>query len=107
MSNKNKNVTGVVYSTDNNFSFDIAQEITASTLPNNQQHLKIFLDKKNRAGKAVSAISGFVGTTEDLNVLGSNLKKLCGVGGTVKDGEILIQGEFRDKLFNLITLNCL
>ena len=85
-------------SVDNNFSFDIAQEITVSTLPNNQQNLKIFLDKKNRAGKAVSAISGFVGTNDDLNVLGSNLKKLCGVGGTVKDGEILIQGEFRDKI---------
>jgi len=98
MSNKNKNITGVVYSTDNNFNFEIEHDESASTLPNNQQNLKIFLDKKNRAGKAVSAISGFVGTTDDLNSLGSSLKKLCGVGGTVKDGEILIQGEFRDKI---------
>ncbi len=98
MSNKNKNITGVVYSTDTNFSYDIEQEESKSTLPNNQQNLKIFLDKKNRAGKVVSAISGFVGSDDDLNVLGSSLKKLCGVGGTVKDGEILIQGEFRDKI---------
>ncbi len=98
MSNKNKNISGVVFSTDTNFSYDFEKEESINTLPNNQQHLKIFLDKKNRAGKAVSAISGFVGTTDDLNVLGSNLKKLCGVGGTVKDGEILIQGEFRDKI---------
>jgi translation initiation factor 1 len=98
MSNKNKNITGVVYSTDNNFSFEMEQQITVSTLPNNQQNLKIFLDKKNRAGKVVTAISGFIGTNDDLNDLGSALKKLCGVGGSVKDGEILIQGEFRDKI---------
>jgi translation initiation factor 1 len=98
MSNKNKNITGVVYSTDTNFSYEMEHEESASTLPNNQQNLKIFLDKKNRAGKAVSAISGFIGTDDDLNALGSSLKKLCGVGGTVKDGEILIQGEFRDKI---------
>lgn len=98
MSNKSKNISGIVFSTDTNFSYDFDKEVTIETLPNNQQNLKIFLDKKNRAGKAVSAISGFVGTHDDLNILGSNLKKLCGVGGSVKDGEILIQGEFRDKI---------
>lgn len=98
MSNKNKKVSGVVFSTDSDFSYDFDQEEVTETLPNNQQNLKIFLDKKNRAGKVVSAVSGFVGTTEDLNALGSVLKKLCGVGGSVKDGEILIQGEFRDKI---------
>lgn len=98
MSNKNKKISGVVFSTDSEFSYDFEQEETTETLANNQQNLKIFLDKKNRAGKVVSAVSGFVGTTEDLNALGSALKKLCGVGGSVKDGEILIQGEFRDKI---------
>jgi translation initiation factor 1 len=98
MSNKNKNISGVVFSTDTNFDYDIEKVEVEATLPNNQQNLKIFLDKKNRAGKTVSAISGFIGSDDDLNTLGSTLKKLCGVGGSVKEGEILIQGEFRDKI---------
>jgi translation initiation factor 1 len=98
MSNKNKNISGVVFSTDQSFSYDIDKEDATETLPINKQNLKIFLDKKNRAGKLVTAISGFIGTNDDLNDLGSALKKLCGVGGSVKDGEILIQGEFRDKI---------
>ncbi len=98
MSNKNKKLNGVVFSTDNNFNYDFEQEEAAETLPNNQQDLRIHLDKKNRAGKAVSVVKGFIGTTDDLNELGSKLKKLCGVGGSVKEGEILIQGDFRDKI---------
>lgn len=98
MSNKNKNINGVVFSTDTSFNYDFEKEESANTLPNEKQNLKIFLDKKNRAGKVVTAINGFIGTDDDLNTLGSTLKKLCGVGGSVKDGEILIQGEFRDKI---------
>jgi translation initiation factor 1 len=98
MSNKNKKLTGVVFSTDSNFDYNHEEEEEAITLPNNQQDLRIHLDKKNRAGKAVTVVKGFVGTTSDLESLGSVLKKLCGVGGSVKEGEILIQGEFRDKI---------
>ncbi len=98
MSNKNKKINGVVFSTDTSFNYDFEQEAASETLANNQQDLRIHLDKKNRAGKAVSVVKGFIGKEEDLSELGSKLKKLCGVGGTVKDGEILIQGDFRDKI---------
>ena len=90
---------GVVYSTSTNFSYetsDAAEE--EPTLPPQQQNLKVQLDKKQRAGKAVTLITGFVGTTDDLKDLGKMLKTACGVGGSVKDGEILVQGDFREKV---------
>lgn len=98
MSNKNKNKGGMVFSTDPDFNYDSFNDDEVETLPNNKQDLRIFLDKKNRAGKAVSIVNGFIGKDDDLNALGSALKKLCGVGGSVKDGEVLIQGDFRDKI---------
>jgi len=105
MSNKNKNIQGVVYSTDNAFNYQLDETSESETLPPSKQDLRIHLEKKNRAGKAVSVIKGFIGTANDLSELGSSLKKLCGVGGTVKDHEILIQGDFRDKILAYLLKN--
>jgi translation initiation factor 1 len=101
-SNKNKNKDGVVYSTSNDFEYSYQQEEQTETLSNNQQQLKVFLDRKG-GGKLVSRINGFVGSEADLNTLGSSIKKHCGVGGSVKDGEILIQGDLRDKILAFLS----
>lgn len=98
MSNKNKNKDGFVYSTNPNFSISSSSDDEAqSTLPNQKQNLRVELDKKNRAGKSVTLITGFIGSEDDLESLGKLLKTKCGVGGSVKDGEILLQGDFRKK----------
>ena len=102
MSKKNKNFVNVVYSTNPNFQYQQEEQVEQGTLPNQQQKLYVSLDKKQRAGKEVTLIEGYVGTEEDLKDLGKMLKSKCGVGGTVKDGEILIQGSFRDKVFDLL-----
>ncbi len=102
MSKKSKNIQGVVYSTDPNFQYNHIQNEESATLPNEKQDLRVMLDKKQRAGKAVTLITGFIGTDEDLKTLGKFLKSKCGVGGSVKDGEILIQGDFRQKILELL-----
>lgn len=90
-----------MYSTNPDFEYPIETDDMA-TAPNQQQDLRVMLDKKNRGGKAVTLITGFKGKTEDLEILGKMLKNKCGVGGSVKDGEILIQGDVRDKVLLLL-----
>ncbi len=102
MSKKDKTRVNVVYSTNPNFSYENADEETHETLPPQQQNLKLFLDRIG-GGKLLTRISGFIGTETDLNDLTKLLKQKCGVGGNSKDGNILIQGDNRDKLLELLT----
>ena len=95
--NEWKNRKGVVYSTLQNFPFQTEQGEEAVTIRSNQQQLKIRLDQHNRAGKKVTIITGFIGRTDDLEALAKILKTKCGVGGSVKNGDIILQGDFREK----------
>ncbi|MCG2617904.1 translation initiation factor [Terrimonas sp. NA20] len=98
MSKKNKaDNKGFVYSTDPDFRFEESAE-EMDTLPAAQQKLRIRLDTKQRAGKAVTLVEGFSGKDEDLQELGKKLKAFCGTGGSAKDGEIIVQGDHRDKV---------
>lgn len=102
MSKKNSNRIGVVYSTNPDFEYEEIEELEEETLPNNQQRLYVQLDKKQREGKQVTLITGFIGRSEDLDKLGKELKNKCGVGGSVKNNEILLQGDFRQKVVDYL-----
>lgn len=99
MAKKNdwKRREGVVYSTEPDFQYTLPAEDAAASLPPDRQMLQVFLDTSGRAGKQVTVIAGFVGKHEDLETLAKMLKSRCGVGGSVKDGEIIIQGDLRQK----------
>ncbi|PWH87025.1 translation initiation factor [Brumimicrobium oceani] len=102
MGKKSKKRENVVYSTNPNFAYDDDEQMEEETLENNQQLLYVSIDRKQRKGKDVTLVEGFVGTEEDLKDLGKKLKSSCGVGGTVKDGDIMIQGNHRDKVIELL-----
>ncbi len=95
---------GLVFSTDPNFKLDEEQE-DITTLPPAQQKLRIKLETKHRAGKAVTLVTGFVGTDAELEDLGKKLKNFCGTGGSAKDAEIIIQGDQREKVLQWLLKN--
>lgn len=104
MAKKNdwKKRDGVVYSTNSDFNYDYQQQSEEKTLPAQQQQLRVQLDKSMRAGKQVTLVTGFTGKTGDIEALGKLLKTKCGVGGSVKDREIIIQGDHRDKVVQIL-----
>lgn len=105
MSKKNKpDNKGFVYSTDPNFKFEEEQQAVVTLAPE-QQKLRVWLDAKKRAGKAVTLVTGFIGTADDLEDLGKKLKNFCGTGGSAKDGEIIIQGDQREKVMQWLLKN--
>ena len=103
---KNKpDARGFVFSTDPSFRFEEEEQLPQETLAPAQQKLRIRLDTKQRAGKAVTLVTGFIGKEEDLEELGKKLKNFCGTGGSVKDGEAIIQGDQRDKVLQWLLKN--
>jgi translation initiation factor 1 len=103
MSNNRKNREGIVYSTSSDFSYQYNGQEETETLPPSQQKLRVQLDKKQRAGRQVTLVTGFVGKDEDLQLLCKLLKNKCGVGGSAKDAEIIIQGDLKTKVAEILT----
>ena len=99
---KNKNRVGVVFSTNPEFNYEYEDDGAVETLEPSKQKLTVRIDRHARGGKPVTLVTAFVGTDDDLAELGKKLKSRCGVGGTAKDGEIIIQGDFRDKVIELL-----
>ncbi len=105
MKNGRKNRINVVYSTNPDYTYEYSQENTIETLPPEKQDLRVVLDSKQRKGKTVTLIQGFVGNEDDLKELAKLLKNKCGTGGSVKDGEIIIQGEVKEKVLTILRDN--
>lgn len=92
----------VVYSTNPDFNYATDNDEEQTTPDKNKQNLRVTIDKKNRGGKLVTLVTGFVGTENDLKELGKMLKSKCGVGGSAKDGEVIVQGDFKQKVIDLL-----
>ncbi len=99
---KKKNRTGIVYSTNQNFEYQTDDEISIETLSPEKQNLLVYKDSKQRKGKTVTIVSGFIGKDEDMQELAKYLKSKCGAGGSAKDNLIIVQGNFIDKIFNAL-----
>ena len=97
-----KDRLNVVYSTNPDFKYESDEEEVTESLTPGEQNLRVQLDRKNRGGKVVALITGFIGTDDDLKELGKMLKMKCGVGGAAKDGEIIIQGDFKQRVLELL-----
>ena len=93
---------GVVYSTATDYNYTTEEEESVATLPPSEQNLRVWLDRKHRGGKQATLIKGFVGSDDDLKELAKLLKTKCGVGGSAKDGEIIIQGDHRDRIIEIL-----
>lgn len=102
---KIQSLSGLVYSTDPDFKLPDENFEEQETIAPSEQKLKIRLDTKHRAGKAVTLVEGFIGTTADMDELGKKLKSFCGTGGSVKDGEIIVQGDNREKILQWLLKN--
>ena len=102
MSKNKRNHSGIVYSTDPDYRPPAEELPVTRSLTPGEQKIKVRLETKHRAGKAVTLVENFVGTEEDKIALGKNLKTYCGTGGSVKDGEILVQGDNRDKILTIL-----
>jgi len=98
-----KDRLGVVFSTDPDYQYKSEKEDEQETLPKNKQMLKVQIDRKHRKGKVVTLVTGFIGNEADLKDLSKLLKTKCGVGGSAKDGEIIVQGELLDKVKDILT----
>lgn len=99
---KRQRFEGVVYSTNDEYQYKDNEEAEGESLPPSKQNLRILSDKKQRGGKTVTLITGFVGNKEELESLGKLVKQKCGVGGSVKDGIIIIQGDFKARILELL-----
>lgn len=100
---KRKDRTGIVYSTDPEFRYEYDTAEKKSTLLPHQQDLRIMLDSRNRKGKQVTLLTGFIGIDDDLQTLARELKTLCGSGGSAREGTVLVQGDFREKILKYLT----